>query len=102
MKYTILSKWTVLFLTLVTAALIAVGLGFLGVTFGDRLHLAHNAGYATLSFVVAFVVYALAWFVGFLDSLQESRYGWSVGMVVLIPFLVGPVLYSFFGPRNTR
>lgn len=102
MKYTFLSKWTVLLLTLVTVALGALGLAFLGVTFGDRLHLDHNVGYAVLAFVVGFVVYALAWIVGFLDSLQESRFGWSIGMVLLIPFLIGPILYSVLGPRNTR
>jgi hypothetical protein len=101
-RYTILSKWTVLLLTLGTAALIALGSAFLGATFGDALQLPHNGGYAALSFVAAFGVYALAWIVGFLDSLQESRYGWSIGMVVLIPFLVGPILYSVFGPRNTK
>lgn len=102
MKYTFLSKWTVLLLTLATVALGALGCAFLGATFGDRLFLDHNAGYAVLAFFGALFAYALAWIVGFLDSVQESRYGWSIGMVVLIPFLVGPILYSVFGPRNTK
>ena len=52
--------------------------------------------------LAAFVIYALAWIVGFLDSLQEGKYGWSVALVLLLPVLIGPVLYSVFGPRNTR
>jgi hypothetical protein len=101
-KYTFLSKWTVLILTLATAALGALGFAFLGATYGGNLQLAHNAGFGILAFLVAFAAYSLAWIVGFLDSLQESRFGWSIGLVLLLPFLIGPVLYSAFGPRNTR
>jgi hypothetical protein len=102
MKYTFLSRWTVLLLTLATAALAALGFAFLGATFGDTLHLSYNAGFAILAFLAAFALYSLAWVVGFLDSLQETRFGWSVTMVLLLPFLVGPILYSVFGPSNTR
>jgi hypothetical protein len=102
MKYTFLSKWTVLILTLATAALGALGFALLGATFGGNLQLQHNGGLAILAFLAAFAVYALAWIVGFLDSLQETRFGWSIGLVLLLPFLIGPVLYSVFGPRNTR
>jgi hypothetical protein len=102
MKYTFLSRWTVLLLTLVAAGLIVLGFGLFGATFGGNLNLPQNAGFAVLALLVAIGLYAIAWIVGFLDSLQERKFGWTLAMVVLVPFLIGPLLYSVFGPRNTR
>jgi hypothetical protein len=97
-----LSKWTVLLLTLVTAGLIVLGFGLFGATFGGAIQLEPNIGLGVLSLLGAVAVYALAWVIGFIDSIQERRFGWTAAMVVLVPFLIGPVLYSVFGPRNTR
>jgi hypothetical protein len=102
MKYTFLSRWTVLLLTLIAAGLLVLGFGLFGATFGGNLTLPKSIGFAILSLLVAIGLYAAAWIVGFLDSLQERKFGWSLAMVVLIPFLIGPLLYSVFGPRNTR
>ena len=100
MKVTFLSKWTVLLLTVITAALVVVGvlLSQQGALFGaDR-----NVGLAVLSFLVAAVVYLIAWIVGLIDSIQERRFGWTVALIILSPVLIGPLLYSLIGPRNTK
>lgn len=98
MKYTLLSKWTVLILTVITAALIAIGvlLGQGGV-FG-----ASNIGLSILAYVVAAIIYALAWLIALFDSIQERRWGWLVALLILSPVLIGPLLYSLIGPRNTK
>jgi hypothetical protein len=96
LKYTFLSKWTVLILTVVTAALAYVGFSFLNGTFGT------NALLGTLALLVGGLVYAIAWIIGFADSIQERRWGWTVALVILLPVWVGPLLYSLFGPRNTK
>ena len=88
MKYTFLSKWTVLILTVVTAALAYVGFSFLNGTFGT------NALLGTLALLVGGLVYAIAWISG--------APGWTVALVILLPVWVGPLLYSLFGPRNTK
>jgi hypothetical protein len=93
-KYTLLSKWTVLILTLVTVGLIGGGIKL---AFGGD-----NVGVGILLMIVGLPIYAIAWFVALFDSLQEKRYGWSVGLVVLVPFLIGPALYGLIGPRNTK
>jgi uncharacterized membrane protein len=99
MKYTFLSKWTVLILTVLTAALIAVGvmLSQQAGLFGY-----HNVGLGVLSFFVAAIVYLLAWIIALLDSIQERRWGWLVTLIILSPILIGPLLYSLIGPRNTK
>jgi len=99
MKVTFLSKWTVLILTAVTAVLTLVGLGM---TTGWPMDLGSNVGLAIVLFLVGFLVYAVAWIIGFLDSIQERRFGWTFGLIVLLPVLVGPLLYSLLGPRNTK
>ena len=53
-------------------------------------------------FLGAAAVYGFGWIIAFLDSLQERRFLWTLGLIILLPLLVGPLLYSFFGPRNTR
>jgi hypothetical protein len=98
-KYTFLSKWTVLVLTIVT-----VGLGVLAnsLIFQSPFNLSSNIGLGILLYLLALLVYAVAWIVGFIDSIQERAYGWSVALFLLLPFFIGPLLYSFFGPKNTR
>ena len=86
-RYTFLSKWTVLSLTAVAAVMVYLA--------------ATQANHFLFGFI-AVVVYGFAWLIGVLDSLQEGKWGWAIGMIVLAPLLVGPLLYSFFGPKNTR
>lgn len=93
MKYTFLSKWTVLILTVLT-----FGLGY----YGFRLIGEQQTGSGLLALAVGALIYAVAWIVAFFDSIQERRLGWVIGLVVLLPVGVGPVLYSLIGPRNTR
>lgn len=93
MKYTFLSKWTVLILTILT-----FGLGYLGTYL-----IAHQEGlWGWLAIVVAFLVYAFAWIIALIDSLQERKFVWSVGLLLLLPFGIGPIIYSLVGPKNTR
>jgi hypothetical protein len=98
MKYTFLSKWTVLILTILTAALIVVGVLLAqGGTFGPS-----NIGLSLLAYLVAAVLYLIAWIVALFDSIQEHRWGWLVALIILSPVLIGPLLYSLIGPRNTK
>lgn len=98
MKYTFLSKWTVLILTVITAALIAIGVLLdQGGVFGPS-----NIGLSILAYVVAAIIYALAWLIALFDSIQERRWGWLVALIILSPVLIGPLLYSLIGPRNTK
>lgn len=99
MKVTFLSKWTVLILTVITAVLIYGGVLLSNGSFPG---IGSNALLAILAFIVAAVLYALAWFVGLFDSIQERRFGWTVALVILSPVLIGPLLYSLFGPKNTK
>ena len=55
-----------------------------------------------LILVLGFLLYAVAWIVAMLDSIQEKKFAWSVGLVLLLPFGIGPLLYSLIGPRNTK
>jgi hypothetical protein len=93
MKYTFLSKWTVLILTVLT-----FGLGY----YGYRLIGEQQAGSGLLALAIGALIYAVAWIVAFFDSIQERRLGWVIGLVVLLPVGIGPILYSVIGPRNTR
>lgn len=92
MKYTFLSKWTVLILTLLTA-----GLTILGFT-----SLSSHVGYALLALVAGLILYALAWIIALFDSIQERKWAWTIFLLVLLPIWVGPLLYSFLGPKNTK
>jgi hypothetical protein len=96
MKYTFLSKWTVLVLTLLTVLLIWVGV--------SRAFIAtpHDPLVGTLLIMLGAFVYALAWIVAFIDSVQEKVYAWSVVLLLLLPFAVGPLFYSLIGPKNTK
>jgi len=98
-KYTFFSKWTVLILTLVTVGLVIL---FSSLTFQAPLPLTQNIALGVLLFFLAVLVYAVAWIVGFIDSIQERAFGWTVALFLLLPFFIGPLLYSFFGPKNTR
>ncbi|MGH2486127.1 MAG: hypothetical protein ACRDHE_08965 [Ktedonobacterales bacterium] len=93
-KYTFLSKWTVLILTLLTIGLIygAVALGFKGI----------HVVTSPLMVVVALLIYVFAWFIALFDSIQEKRFGWTIGLIVLLPIAIGPILYSVLGPKNTK
>jgi len=94
-KYTFLSKWTVLILTVITAALFFVGYTQFAAT---PSHFVKGG----LVVALGFLIYAFAWIVALLDSIQEKKFGWSVGLVLLLPFGIGPLLYSLIGPRNTK
>lgn len=93
-KYTFLSKWTVLILTLLSIGLVfgAVQLGFKGI----------HVVTSPLMIVVALIVYIFAWFIAFFDSIQERRLGWTVGLIVMLPIAIGPLVYSIVGPKNTK
>lgn len=93
MKYTFLSKWTVLILTVIT-----FGLAFLGITlFKQQSYLP-----GVLAFVIGGLIYIFAWFIALFDSIQERRWGWLAGLILLLPFGIGPILYSLIGPKNTK
>lgn len=96
MKYTFLSKWTVLILTLITGGL--AGLGYY-LEFGASTQ---HPWYALLALLVGLVIYAFAWIIAAMDAIQERKWGWLIGLILLLPFWIGPLLYSLFGPRNTK
>jgi hypothetical protein len=96
MKVTFLSKWTVLFLTLVTAAL--AGLGYYLQVMSPQQH----PWYALGALLAGVAIYGLAWIIAALDAIQERKWGWLLGLIVLLPLWIGPLLYSLFGPRNTK
>jgi hypothetical protein len=99
-KYTFLSKWTVLLLTLVT-----VGLATLGyyLAFGVQTpNVQPHPFYAILALLGGLAIYLFAWLIGVLDAIQERRWGWFIAMLLLLPLWIGPLLYSLFGPRNTK
>lgn len=93
MKYTFLSKWTVLAFTIVTFVLSFVGLKLIG---------NHNAGLGLLLIAIGGLIYAVAWIIALIDSFQERKFGWSIGLLILLPFGLGPLFYSLLGPRNTK
>lgn len=98
MKYTFLSKWTVLILTAITAGLVYLGYALtLGAPSG-----AEHPFYAILALVGGLVVYAFGWLIALIDSIQEGKWGWTIFLILLLPIWIGPLLYSFFGPRNTK
>ncbi|HEY7339348.1 MAG TPA: hypothetical protein VH591_00585 [Ktedonobacterales bacterium] len=99
MKMTFLSKWTVLLLTIISIALTVIGVLMAQ---GNFFGMASNFGLALLAYVVAAIIYAFAWIVALLDSIQERRWGWLVVLIILLPFWIGPVLYALFGPKNTK
>ena len=88
-KYTFLSKWTVLGLT-------AAAGGLFYAAFGP---VSSQRWTFTL---LGLALYGFGWVIALLDSLQERRFLWTLGLIILTPLLVGPLLYSVFGPRNTR
>jgi hypothetical protein len=92
-KYTFLSKWTVLILTLITFGLVYLGVSLFGrgQTFSGILAL-----------LIGALIYVFAWFIALFDAIQERRWGWLVGLIVLLPFGIGPIVYSVIGPHNTK
>jgi hypothetical protein len=99
MKYTFLSKWTVLLFTILSVALTVVGVLLAQ---GRVLVQSSNIGLSILAFVIAAIIYAIAWFVALFDSIQEKRWGWLVALIILLPVWVGPLLYALIGPKNTK
>ena len=99
MKVTFLSKWTVLLLTVISIALTVIGVLLAG---GNFFGMASNFGLALVAYAAAGIIYAVAWIVAFLDSIQERRWGWLVVLIILLPIWIGPVLYALFGPKNTK
>lgn len=99
MKYTFLSKWTVLILTVLSVALTVVGVLLAQ---GRLFDMGSNFGLGLVAFVVAAIVYAIAWFVGLFDSIQEKRWGWTIVLIILLPVWIGPLLYALIGPKNTK
>lgn len=99
MKMTFLSKWTVLLLTVISIALTVAGVLLAQ---GRVIIQEQNTGLSVLAFVVAAIIYAVAWFVALFDSIQEKRWGWLVTLIILLPVWIGPLLYSLIGPRNTK
>jgi hypothetical protein len=91
-KYTFLSKWTVLIMTVLTAGLIVFGI----------IDFQSHAGYALLAFLGGVVVYALSWIIALLDAIQERSWFWVILLLVLLPIVIGPLLYAFGGPKNTK
>jgi len=92
MKYTLLSKWTVLGLTVATGGMITGGIKLLG-----------SSTFAGILLLVGGVlVYGIAWIVAFLDAIQEKRFGWALGLIPLGLVLLGPAVYGLLGPKNTR
>ncbi len=100
-KYTFLSKWTVLILTVITALLFVGGIGFIRGGLGS-ISLSQSGFLGFILLLVGGLVYAVAWIIGLADSIQERRWGWTVVMIILLPFWIGPLLYSLIGPRNTK
>jgi hypothetical protein len=100
MKYTFLSKWTVLLLTLVTAGLATLGY-YLAFGFQTPNFQPHPL-YAILALLGGLAIYLFAWLIGVLDAIQERRWGWVLAMLLLLPLWIGPLLYSLFGPPNTK
>lgn len=93
MKYTFLSKWTVLILTILT----------FGLSYGGTVLINQGKGLlGALTLLVAFLIYAFAWIIALIDSIQERKFIWSVGLFLLLPFGIGPIIYSLVGPKNTR
>jgi hypothetical protein len=61
-----------------------------------------GAGFALLALLIGLLVYGIAWIIALLDSIQERKLAWTIMLVILLPVWVGPLLYSFLGPRNTK
>ena len=80
-------------LTLLVMTVIAVGLTLLG--FSEISSSQSSVG--ILAIIVGGMVYALAWTISLLDSLNTHRPGWSLALVLLLPLGVGPLLYSLIG-----
>jgi hypothetical protein len=90
MKYTFLSKWTVLILTMVTA----------GLTYYGYVSLQQHTGYAILLFLGGVLIYGFAQLVALSDSIQERRFLWILLLFLLLPLWIGPLLYGFLGPKK--
>ena len=74
-----------------TASAIALSLlGFQQISSGQ-------AGVGWSAIVIGGLVYAFAWIIGVLDSVQAHRRGWLLALILLLPLGVGPLLYGIFG-----
>jgi uncharacterized membrane protein len=61
---------------------------------------AGRAGVGWSAIVIGGLVYAFAWIIGVLDSLQSRRLGWLLALILLLPLGIGPLLYSIFGLQH--
>ena len=93
------SKWTVLILTIVTVGLVVL---FTSMTFQTPINMASNIGLGILLLLLAIldVRHRLDRRLHRFDSGEGVRL--DVALFLLLPFFIGPLLYSFFGPKNTR
>ena len=92
MQHVTRARWSLVAMTLIALGLVA--LGYWQSATGQ-------AGTGLAAIIVGGLVYALAWMIGVLDSLQARRLGWSLALVLLLPLGIGPLLYSIFGLRST-
>jgi hypothetical protein len=88
MQHVARGRWILLFMTAIAIALSL--LGFQQISAGQV-----GVGWAAI--VVGGLVYAFAWIIGVLDSLQSRHFGWLLALILLLPLGVGPLLYSIFG-----
>jgi hypothetical protein len=109
MKITLISKWTVLLLTACCYACIFFGLlltvgplhlhiGSLHVVIGNGLH---SFDLGTILILLGLLSNFGAELLALADAVQERRPVWAIGLILLFPTGLGPLLYSLFGPRNT-
>lgn len=99
MKYTFLSKWTVLIMTVLTIGLTVLGVGLVG---GSYSALGQHVPFGLLAIIVGLLIYFVAWIIALVDSIQEKRYGWTVAVFLLGAVGLAPIVYSLFGPKNTK
>ena len=90
MRHPTRGRWTLIAMTL-----IAVGLTILGV----QQFAAGQSNTGLPAIVMGNLVYLFAWIIGMLDSVQARRTGWTLAQLLLLPFVVGPLLYALFGLR---
>jgi ABC-type Co2+ transport system permease subunit len=91
MQYVTRARWALVLMTV-----IAIGLMVLGYWQSST----GQTGTGLAAIMVGGLVYALAWAIGVLDSLLARRLGWSLALILLLPFGIGPLLYSIFGLRS--
>ena len=92
MQHVTRARWALVFMTVTAIGL--TGLGYWQSSTGQT-------GTGLAAIIVGGLVYALAWMIGVLDSLQTRRLGWLLALILLLPIAIGPLLYSIFGLRSS-